>query len=359
VENAIDGQTGMAFRGDRHTQAPVKSRKNPIQGEAELMTQSIDTLAARLPSRRYCLISPCRDEAEFARITLACIDAQTIRPALWVIVDDGSTDATPALLADFAASRDWVRVLRRDDRGSRRVGPGVIDAFYAGYDTINPDDFDYVCKIDVDLDLPPTYFERMIERMEANPRLATISGKPYMRFHGRLVSELCGDENSVGMVKFFRTAAFQEIGGFVRQVMWDGIDGHRCRMHGWQARSVDDPETRFIHLRPMGTSQTSWWAGRARHGFGQYFMGTGFTYMFASCLFRLAHPPAVIGSVAMLWGWLSSAYHKLDRYDDIPFRQFLKRYHRACLIQGKARATAAFDAEALKRWNPTDAVRKS
>ena len=38
-------------------------------------------------------------------------------------------------------------------------------------------------------------------------------------------------------------------------------------------------ELRFEHLRPMGTSDRSWWRGRVRHGSGQYFMGTTPAYM--------------------------------------------------------------------------------
>ena len=41
-------------------------------------------------SQRYCLITPCRDEALYAQQTLESVVAQTIPPAKWVIVDDGS-----------------------------------------------------------------------------------------------------------------------------------------------------------------------------------------------------------------------------------------------------------------------------
>ena len=78
-----------------------------------------------------------------------------------------------------------------------------------------------------------------------------------------------------GMTKFYRVSCFKAIGGFVREVMWDGIDCHRCRMHGWIACSWDEPDLRFVHLRPMGSSQQSIYTGRMRHGYGQYFMGTG------------------------------------------------------------------------------------
>ncbi|MFZ1908150.1 MAG: glycosyltransferase, partial [Burkholderiales bacterium] len=48
----------------------------------------------------YLLISPCRNEAAYMRETLDSVIGQSVRPSLWVIVDDGSTDETPAILAD-------------------------------------------------------------------------------------------------------------------------------------------------------------------------------------------------------------------------------------------------------------------
>ena len=72
----------------------------------------------------YLLISPCRDEAQYMRETLDSIVAQSVRPAKWLIVDDGSTDETPAILAEYQAKHDWIEVLTRDNRGRRSVGPG-------------------------------------------------------------------------------------------------------------------------------------------------------------------------------------------------------------------------------------------
>ncbi len=302
--------------------------------------------------RRYCLISPCRDEADYMVRTLETVTAQSQPPTRWVIVDDGSTDATPDILRDWAARYDYVHIVTRADRGKRRVGPGVIEAFYAGYETINPDDFDFVCKLDLDLDLPPRYFETLMDKMHAEPRLGTCSGKPYMPIDGELVSEKCGDENSVGMTKFYRTACFQQVGGFVRQVMWDGIDGHRCRMLGWIAASYDEPDLRFTHLRPMGSSHRGLWTGRMRHGFGQYFMGTGLAYMTASALFRMTRPPLIVGGLAMWWGYVRCLFQRPARYDDLDFRKFLRRYQWRCLLKGKAAATAQLNAQQQTAWNP-------
>jgi len=288
--------------------------------------------------RGYLLISPCRDEAKYMRETLDSVIAQSVRPAKWVIVDDGSTDETPSILAEYQAKHEWIEVLTRDNRGRRSVGPGVIEAFYHGYNAVQPNDYEFLCKLDLDLRIPPRYFELLMERMRANPRIGTCSGKPYVEEGEHLVFERQGDDISVGMTKFYRVACFEAIGGFVREVMWDGIDCHRCRMLGWVACSWDEPDLRFVHLRPMGSSQQSIYVGRMRHGYGQYFMGTGFLFMAASAASRLNQKPYVLGSLAMLWGWLKSALTGAPRYDNPEFRRFLRRYQRRALLVGKKRA---------------------
>jgi hypothetical protein len=159
-----------------------------------------------------------------------------------------------------------------------------------------------------------------------------------------------GDEMSVGASKFYRVECFREIGGFVRQVMWDGIDCHRARMLGWIAQASDDEALRFLHLRPMGSSQQNILAGRVRAGFGQYFMGTSPIYYLASAAYRLFERPAFLGSLGMLWGYFSSALRRLPRYDDGDFRRFLRRYQRLCLVLGKAAATRKVTAERERFW---------
>lgn len=302
----------------------------------------------------YCLITPCRDEAQFARRTLDSILRQTHRPALWVIVDDGSTDDTPNILAEYAEQHPFIRIVNRADRGVRSVGPGVMQAFYAGVEAISHEEwhkFEFICKLDLDLDIPEGYFEEIVRRMNDEPRMATCSGSPYfIASDGAVVSEACGEETSVGMIKFYRRSAWEQIGGFIRELTWDAIDCHICRYHGWFARSWDEPAIRFHHLRPMGSSHKSWWTGRVRHGSGQWFMGTSPIYMLVSGGYRMTRPPYVIGGLGMIWGYFKSMATGRPRYADADLRRFLRRYQYACLVLGKKRATARLDRQQYDVW---------
>lgn len=306
-------------------------------------------------SRRYLLVTPCRNEAEYIRTTLETTCSQSIPPKLWIIVDDGSSDETPEILSEYAARFSFIRIINRVDRGNRAVGPGVIEAFYDGLSAADLGEFDYLAKFDADLELPPTYFERAMERMESDPVLGNISGKLFeRRIDGSLFEERTGDENAVGPVKFYRMECFRDIGGFVSEVAWDGIDGHICRMLGWVAQSKDDPDMRIIHLRPMGSSQTNILVGRVRWGRGKYFMGSSWYYVLASAVYRGLEPPYLIGGGLIFFGYIRALLTGHRRYDNPAYRRYLRRFERAQLLRGKQRALQEENQRiyALRRTKP-------
>lgn len=277
-------------------------------------------------NNRILIITPAKDEAEYIEKTIASLENQTQRPACWVIVNDGSSDRTGQLADQAAAKHDWIRVIHRPEKTERRVGPGVIEAFYVGLDSQDLTQFDYVCKMDADIELKPAYFQTLLDRFDANPRLGTISGKCWVPVGDQLVLERTGDQFSHGVAKLFRRECFEQIGGFVREVMWDGIDCHRCRMLGWEAVSDPDPALRIIHLRLMGSSFRSVYHGRRRWGRGQYFMGTHPLYLLGISAYRMLERPFILGGLCIVAGYVGAWLRKAPQYGDEGFRRYLHRW---------------------------------
>lgn len=277
-------------------------------------------------NRRLLVLSPVRDEAAHLQLTIDSMVAQTVRPKVWMIVDDGSSDDTPAIVERAAAAHPWIRLYRRKDRGVRHVGGGVVEAFNDGLRPFNLDDFDYLCKLDGDLQFAPHYFERLLEKFEADPQLGTASGKCFDIASSGWVPLRTSDEFSLGACKTYRVPCFREIGGLVREAMWDGIDCHRCRMLGWKARSFHDEELRLYEMRPMGSSHKGVCHGRLRWGQGQYFMGTHWLYALAIAFYRMFERPFFIGGLCIFLGYSRGFLRRLPRYEDPQFRQFLHRW---------------------------------
>ena len=281
-------------------------------------------------AKRIAVISPARNEERTLLRTVASMEAQTRLPVLWILVDDGSTDRTPELMRETAARLPWVRVVSRSDRGFRKLGGGVIEAFDAGRATIDVE-YDFIAKLDVDMEFGPRYFERILELFAADPKLAAASGKVFHPDQSGLVEERIIDEMVAGAFKLYRRDVFERIGGFVHAVMWDGIDIHRSRIVGFRTGGFRDPELRLIHLRVMGSTDKNVYRGRLRWGRGQWFMGSSFLYVVASGLFRMRERPCVVGGLLIIVGFLDGWLRRQPRYGEPEFRREVRRWQWARL----------------------------
>ena len=117
---------------------------------------------------KYVVITPVRNEEEYIDFTLQSMTAQTIVPLEWIIVNDGSTDRTAEIIDSYAALMPWIKHAQRKDRGFRKSGGGVIEAFYDGYEVLSKDEWHYIVKLDGDLSFKRDYFEKCFERFIEN-----------------------------------------------------------------------------------------------------------------------------------------------------------------------------------------------
>lgn len=284
----------------------------------------------RRPTVALAIVSPVRDESGYIRNTLEAMARQTVWPLEWLFVDDGSTDDTAAIIESYRERLPFIRVISSQDRGFRKLGSGVIAAFDLGRKHLESD-YRYIAKLDGDMSFDPRYLEIMIGTLDAEPELAAVSGKVFRPEGGGYVEEFIIDEMVAGQFKLYKRDAFEQIGGFTQTILWDGIDIHRCRMHGYTTRSFHDPEARLIHHRLMGSSDQNVYKGRVRLGRGIWFMGYHPLYAIASGLFRMHERPRVIGGLIIIGAYFYAALRRDERFEDPGFREHLQRWQLAQL----------------------------
>jgi len=265
--------------------------------------QPTEVTASRKNSLSYVIITPVRNEAAFIEKTLHSVAAQTVRPAEWIIVNDGSTDETGDIVARYAEHYSWIKLINRQDRGYRQRGPGVVDAFYKGFSQIAHTDYDVVVKLDGDLSFEPNYFEELLNQFAANPRLGIASGQPYVLEGKEWTTEKPLIPCTYGPTKLYRRECFEAIGGIPRSLGWDGIDDWRARMLGWQIVTFEN--LKVLHHRTWGAA-TGALKSRVEQGQGAYFMGYHPLFMLVRGVRRMADKPYVIGGLMMLWGYVTS-----------------------------------------------------
>ena len=277
------------------------------------------------------IISPVRDESKYLRLTMDSMVAQTVRPVEWILVDDGSTDATPDIVREYAEKYPFIRLVPRQDRGFRKLGGGVVAAFDFGKERILHADYRYIAKLDGDMSFGPRYLETMMAMFDSDPKLAAVSGKVYREEDGRYVEERHIEEQVAGQFKLYRRDAFEDIGGFVQHLSWDGIDIHQARFKGWRTLSFYDADAWLWHHRIMGSSDRSIYVGRMRWGRGNWTMGYHPLYAVAAGVNRMGEKPMFIGGFLMIVGYFWSALRGVPRYDNPEFRRQLRAWQMARL----------------------------
>ena len=254
------------------------------------------------PPIRYLIVSPVKDEERHVERTLRSVTCQTVVPVRWIIVDDGSKDATASIVRKYAERHPYIQLVSRTNSGARQPGSAVMHAFYHGLQHAGGVPHDYIVKLDCDLELPADYFESLLSHFERDPRLGIASGVYLEESESGWQAVPMPEYHAAGASKVMRTRCFDEIGGFVRERGWDTVDEVRAQVKGWTTRHI--PEIQFRHLKPEGSG-----IGSVRtnlmHGDVYYLTGGGPLFLALKVAHRMiSGSPPLVGGLAMLWGYL-------------------------------------------------------
>lgn len=270
---------------------------------------------------RYVVITPMRDEERHVDDLCTSVLAQTIRPAEWIIVDDGSTDRTGAMIDGYAGKYPWIRVVHKKNRGARLNGSGVMEAFYAGYEIVQLRDWDYIVKLDGDLSFHPAYFEQCFAEFGKDPKLGIGGGVICHEQDGKPEVEKQPAFHVRGATKIYRAQCWHDIGGLSRLTGWDTLDELKANMLGWQTRSF--PHLQLLHKRHTGAAD-----GALRNAFKDGRADYVSTYhpLFFAAKFvkRLFRWPYFVTAAALAWGFLSGYLYRMPRGTDAQLAGYIR-----------------------------------
>lgn len=272
------------------------------------------------------VISPVRNEAGHIERVARAMAAQTLPPARWIVLDDGSTDGTRRLLEQLAPELPFLQIVSAPsemtdvpDRLARAAAPRAFNRALA---TTDPEEFTHVMKLDGDIELPPDYLEKLIARMHADRRLGIAGGylvEPVRHGWRRLPIPAT---HVHGALKCYTRGCFQAIGGVQERLGWDTIDETYARMRGYRTRSFEDLVS--VHHRPLASADGKL-RGRARHGECAYIAHFSLWWVVLRS-FKVARlRPVGLSGIAFLYGYLRAAALRAEQVPDAEFRRFARR----------------------------------
>jgi len=272
----------------------------------------------------YLVITPVRNEGEYITGTIESMAMQTILPQKWVIVDDGSSDCTPEILAAAARRYPWIEVIQRPDRGFRKSGGGVIEAFYDGYSKAGDVNWEFLVKLDGDVSFAPGYFEKCFSHFVAEKNLGIAGGMVCLLEGGCPREDSPGDPlfHVRGATKIYRRACWEQIGPLVKAPGWDTIDEIKANMLGWTTRTLRDLE--LIQHRKTGGADGNW-RNWFKNGLANYVTGYHPLFMLVKCCKRAFQSPYLLGAAGLLAGFLSGYMRRMEQVPDPAFIGYLRK----------------------------------
>jgi biofilm PGA synthesis N-glycosyltransferase PgaC len=281
---------------------------------------------------KYVVVTPVRDEGKVLEATIRGIVKQTIHPVEWILVDDGSTDNTLSIINRFASEYPWIRPVQRANRGFRKSGGGVVDAFYDGFNQITYNDWDFIVKFDGDLVADDDYFQKCFERFKRDDRMGIGGGLLYNIYKGKERNEFCPAFHVRGATKIYRRDCWNQIGGLWPAPGWDTIDELKAQMMGWTTESF--MEIRLLHQRPTGTAESEWTDG-IKSGLARYVIGYHPVYMLASCMSRVLTKPYFTGALALWLGFMEGYAKRIPQVNDPALIKFVRQQQLKRLVGKK------------------------
>jgi biofilm PGA synthesis N-glycosyltransferase PgaC len=257
----------------------------------------------------YVLITPAKNEEGYIERTILSVIHQTILPATWVIVDDGSSDRTPEIIRQYGRTYDFIHPLAAPG-GTRPHFGSKVRAFNLGLAALDGHTYDFLGNLDADVSFAPTYYEEILSRLSARTRLGIAGGMIHELINGRYLPQNVSTNSVAGAVQMFRRECYKDIGGYI-PIRSGGIDTAAeimARAKGWEVETI--PEIHVLHHRRVRTGTKSTFTMRFRQGMTNYSLGYDPLFQVASSLRQSAKRPYIIGGALILAGYVWARMHR-------------------------------------------------
>lgn len=296
------------------------------------MDEHLTGLKMERRNTRYVVVTPVRDEESYLPLTIESMVRQTILPRQWVIVNDGSKDRTCEIIDEAARKYSWIKAVYRVDRGFRKWGGGIIEAFYAGFNVLDFNDWEYMSKLDGDLSFDPDYFEKLFSKFHDDQTLGIGGGVLYHCDRGQRILENHPKFHVRGGVKIYRRACWEAIEGLWVGPGSDTVDEVKANMLGWTTSSFFD--IHMIHHRFTGASWGRW-GGLVKDGKIDYVTGYHPLFLIAKAIVRLSKTPYFLRSFALVYGYVVAHLQRMPQVDDPRVIKYLRKQQMSRLFGGE------------------------
>lgn len=253
----------------------------------------------------FFLITPAYNSAGTITKLIDSVVSQELKPSRWIIVDDGSSDATADIVGMYLEKYEFIQLERLSKDVNVHSFGAKVRALNHALSKLDLNLSDFVGVLDADIELPTDYFSSLFNRMNQDTSLGIAGGyyRPYYdeKFHEYILNP---QWSVAGGVQMFRTKCLQSIGSEFISLPYGSEDNAieiMARSKGWGVKTFDDlPVT---HHGWVGGASGFRFKSRYRRGLSYASIGYHPLFLILRCIPRLREAPWLIGSIVEIIGF--------------------------------------------------------
>ena len=273
----------------------------------------------------YIIITPVKNEEKSLKDLIGSILSQSIKPALWVIVDDGSIDRTSEIIQDTKKNHSWVESIYLNE-GYRDLTIHISEVIKRGFDFAQSfckeHTMTYDCIMFLDSDMytqDNDFFKKLLTVFENDEGLGIASGNiQYIDASGNLQDAQSRYDTISGGEMMCRRACIEEIGGVPISYAWESVMRVKAMLKEWKIKRFND--IKMIHSRETGSAE-GLKKGYYLKGTSEYYLDMNPCIVAAKGLKYCFKRPHYLG-FAYLFGYISSYINQKEKTNDPEIREY-------------------------------------
>ena len=279
----------------------------------------------------YLLITPVFNEEDHLNRYLDSIIDQNLKPRLFILVDDNSTDRSKEIILDYSRKYNWIKYSYHVSQPKKVQGSKVIEAFNFGLDNLDLNSYDFISKIDADIELPQDYFQTINEHFNENSRLGICGGKIEELRNDIWEKKWQADYHVRGALKSYRISCFNEMDGILPVLGWDGIDEIKAMYLGWDVLSIDKYAKHFRNAssdyRPIKM--------QFKYGIAAYRNGNNLFLTLIRTIVKSIQKPFILSGISFFVGYLYSFIRRDHKNVEKTLAKYINKFHLKRLLKLK------------------------
>lgn len=276
-----------------------------------------------MTNQSYAVVTVAKNEGKYISDTILSIINQSILPEYYMIIDDGSTDSTPAIIDKYEKEFSWIKHIRLSP-SKWDIGVHYAYICRCGFDAVldlchkNNTNIEYICLIDADTIIEKDYFKKVFYKFSMDSNYGIVSGGVYHKQNEKYVYKHSRFDFPSGTARCWRMKCFEHTGGYILDITPDYVSNIRSKGMGWI--TLRCPEILIVEQRPTGYGSLSFW-GYANMGYFDYHLYINPVLILAKFL-RFVVNKKSINVYGYIYGYLSSIIRRKKIIDDKYVRSY-------------------------------------